>query len=62
VNCTTVCTGQIVAAVGSDTFTVSLYDAQNAVGNLLSTGTLTQTIVQNQATPSTSRSTAWSRR
>jgi virginiamycin B lyase len=49
VNCTTVCTGQIVAAVGSDTFTVSLYDAQNAVGNLLSTGTLTQTIVQNQA-------------
>jgi len=49
VNCTTVCTGQIAAAVGSDTFTVTLYDAQNAVGNLLSTGTLTQTIVQNQA-------------
>jgi hypothetical protein len=49
VNCTTTCTGQIAAPVGSDTFTMKLFDAQNASGNLLSTGTLTQTIVIDQA-------------
>src|ERR1035437_3122616 len=49
VNCTTVCSGQIAAPVGSDTFTVNLYDGTNAGGNLLSTGTLTQTIVIDQA-------------
>jgi streptogramin lyase len=49
VNCTSVCTGQIAAPIGSDVFTVTLYDALNATGNLLSTGTLTQTIVMNQA-------------
>ena len=49
VNCTTVCSGQIAAPVGSDTFTMKLFDAANAGGNLLSTGTLTQTIVIDQA-------------
>jgi len=49
VNCTTVCSAQVLAPVGSDTFAVKLFDAQNAGGNLLSTGTLTQTIVIDQA-------------
>ncbi len=49
VNCTTTCSGTINAPVGSDTFSANLYDAQNASGNLLSTGSLTQTIVANQA-------------
>ena len=49
VNCTTTCSGTVSAPVGSDTFTVHLYDAQNGAGNLLSTGTLTQTIVANTA-------------
>ena len=49
VNCTTTCSGTIDAAVGSDTFAVNLYDATNGGGNLLSTGSLTQTIVADQA-------------
>ena len=49
VNCTAVCSGTVSAPVGSDTFAVNLYDATNGAGNLLSTGTLTQTIVANQA-------------
>jgi hypothetical protein len=49
VNCTTVCSAQIQAAVGSDTFAVTLFAGQNATGAPLSTGTLTQTIVLNQA-------------
>lgn len=49
VNCTSVCSGQIAAPVGSDTFTANLYDAQNGAGNLLSTGTITQTVVADQA-------------
>src|ERR1035437_10615071 len=49
VNCTTVCSAQVLAPVGSDTFTVNLYDGTNAGGNLLSTGTLTQTIAIDQA-------------
>ena len=49
VNCTSVCSGTIAAPAGSDTFTVNLYDAQNGTGNLLSTGTATQTIVVGQA-------------
>ena len=49
VNCTSVCSGQIAAPVGSDTFTMNLFDAPNGAGNLLSTGTLTQTIVIDQA-------------
>jgi hypothetical protein len=48
VNCTTVCSGTVSAAPGSDTFTVNLYDAPNAGGNLLSSGTLTQTILAGQ--------------
>ncbi len=44
VNCTTTCTGTIEAPIGSDTFSMSLYDNTNATGNLLSTGSVTQTI------------------
>lgn len=49
VNCTSVCSGQIAAPAGSDTFAVKLYDAVSGTGNLLSTGTLTQTIVLDAA-------------
>jgi hypothetical protein len=49
VNCTTACSGQIAAPVGSDSFTINLFDAINGGGNLLSTGSLTQTIVLDQA-------------
>jgi len=49
VNCTTTCSGTVSAPVGSDTFTVNLYDATNGGGSLLSTGTLTQTIVASTA-------------
>jgi streptogramin lyase len=49
VNCTTVCSGSISAPVGTDTFTVNLYDGLNGSGNLLSTGTAPQTIVSGQA-------------
>jgi CubicO group peptidase (beta-lactamase class C family) len=50
VNCTNAgsCSGTIAAPVGVDTFSVNLYDAQNAGGNLLSTGTVTQTIAAYQ--------------
>lgn len=50
INCTTTaCSGSVLAPLGGDTFTVNLYDGSNATGNLLSTGTLTQTIVIDQA-------------
>ncbi|HTU70890.1 MAG TPA: hypothetical protein VMF11_11290 [Candidatus Baltobacteraceae bacterium] len=49
VNCTATCSGTVSAPVGSDTFTVNLYDATNGTGNVLSTGALTQTIVANTA-------------
>ena len=49
INCTTVYSGQIAAPLGSDAFTIKLFDAANAGGNLLSTGSLTQTIVLDQA-------------
>jgi virginiamycin B lyase len=49
INCTTVCSGQISAPIGSDTFGVQLYDQANAAGNILSRGTLTQTIVAGTA-------------
>jgi len=49
VNCTNVCSGQIAAPVGADTFTAKLFDQTNAAGNVLSTGTLAQTIVVDQA-------------
>jgi hypothetical protein len=44
-----VCSAQVLAPVGSDSFAVNLYDGTNAGGKLLSTGTLTQTIVIDQA-------------
>ncbi|HZO93473.1 MAG TPA: hypothetical protein VFB22_06850 [Candidatus Baltobacteraceae bacterium] len=43
------CSGTVQAPVGSDTFGVKLFDAANGTGNLLSTGTLTQTIVLDAA-------------
>jgi hypothetical protein len=49
VNCTTSCTGQIAAPIGTDTFAMKLYDTQNASGNLLSTGTTTHAVVIDQA-------------
>ncbi len=49
VNCTATCSGTVNAPVGSDLFTVKLYDATNGGGNLLSSGSLTQTIVAAQA-------------
>lgn len=49
VDCTTVCAGQVAAPVGSDTFAVDLYDQPGGAGKLLSTGSLTQTIVADQA-------------
>ena len=53
INCTpmpnpTSCSGTVIAPPGSETFTVNLYDATNGTGNLLSTGTVTQTIVAYQ--------------
>jgi hypothetical protein len=48
INCTTTCTAQLQAPVGSDTFAVTLYDQQSAGGNKLCIGSLTQTIVANQ--------------
>src|SRR5581483_10644753 len=45
----TACSGQVPAQVGSDTFAVSLYDAPNATGHLLSTGSAVQTIVLDAA-------------
>ena len=45
----TACTGTVAAPVGSDTFAVKLFDAANGTGNLLSSGTLTQTIVLDAA-------------
>jgi hypothetical protein len=49
VACTTTCSATVNAPVGSDTFAVNLYGGTNGTGSLLSTGTLTQTIVANQA-------------
>lgn len=49
VNCTTVCSGQIGAPVGNDTFTVALLDQPNGAGHTLSTGSTTQAIVIDRA-------------
>jgi hypothetical protein len=48
VNCTTVCQGQIAAPIGTDTFTVKLYDAAGGAGNLLSTGSMASSVVLDQ--------------
>lgn len=44
VNCTTVCTGTVLAPVGSDTFVAKLFGGRGGTGELLSTGTAKQTI------------------
>lgn len=51
-NCTTgtnglQCTVTVAAPIGSDTFVIATYDGQNGTGNLLSTGTVTQTVALN---------------
>ena len=43
------CSGNVDAPVALDTFTVNLYDNQDGHGNLLSSGSVTQTIVEKQA-------------
>jgi hypothetical protein len=43
------CTTTVLAPIGSDTFAVSLYDAANGTGNVLSQGSATQTIVSGVA-------------
>jgi streptogramin lyase len=45
----TACGGTVSAPIGSDTFTVSLYDAATPTPNLLSQGTKTQTIAAGAA-------------
>ncbi len=49
VNCTSVCSGTVNAPIGNDTFTIKLFSGVNGGGSLLSTGSLTQAIVANQA-------------
>ena len=44
VNCTSTCSGTIQAPLGSDLFTVSLFDRPNAGGSMLSSGSSTTTI------------------
>jgi len=43
------CSGTVSAPAGSDTFLVKLYDGANGTGNLLSTGSVTQTIALDAA-------------
>jgi endoglucanase len=49
VNCSATCEAVVQAAVGSNTFDLKLFDQQNAAGNVLSQGSVTQTIVAGQA-------------
>jgi hypothetical protein len=50
-NCSTggFCSQTVDAPIGQDTFAVSLYDALNATGNLLSSGSATATIAAGQS-------------
>ncbi len=45
------CTVTVTAPVGTDTFTVTMYDGLNASGNVLSKGSVTANVVANQTTP-----------
>ncbi|MEA2720971.1 MAG: endoglucanase [Candidatus Eremiobacteraeota bacterium] len=45
VNCSTTCEGVVPAPIGTNTFDVKLFDQPNAGGNVLSQGSVTQTIV-----------------
>ncbi len=45
------CTVTVTAPVGSDTFTVTMYDGLNASGNVLSKGSVTANVSANQTTP-----------
>ena len=48
-NCTTACSFNINAPVGSDTFAMTMYDGLSGSGNRLSTGQTTQTVSMNQS-------------
>lgn len=50
VNCTSVCSATLAVFPGTVSFTVNLYDNTNGSGNLLSTGTTTQTIAPGATT------------
>lgn len=50
VNCTTTCQATLSVFPGSNTFAVNLYDGTNGSGNLLSSGSMTQTIVAGSNT------------
>lgn len=47
-NCTSTCTFQVSAPVGTDRFDVSLYNGSNGTGQVLSAGSATANIVANQ--------------
>jgi len=47
-NCTSVCSLDINAPIGEDTFLLTMFDGPSGTGNRLSTGQVTQTIVMNQ--------------
>jgi virginiamycin B lyase len=49
--CTSVCSETLGAPAGSDTISVALYDGSAGNGNVLSTGSLTTSVVQNQDNP-----------
>ena len=48
-NCAATCDAVVDAALGSDTFDLKLFDQQDAAGNVLSQGSVTQTIVEGTA-------------
>ncbi len=48
-NCTTTCTVTVMAPIGNDTFTVSLFDGANGGGHALSVGTTPQAIALGSA-------------
>jgi aryl-phospho-beta-D-glucosidase BglC (GH1 family) len=49
VNCSATCDAVVDAALGSNTFDLKLFDQQNAAGNVLSQGSVTQTILEGKA-------------
>ncbi len=46
--CTSTCDGDVQAPVGTDAFTITLFDQSNGAGNALSTGSTTATVAANQ--------------
>ena len=48
VNCSSTCSTSLNAPIGTDTFTLSLYDANNGTGNVLSQGTTAASVIANR--------------